>query len=151
MPITVTRKNTLRKKITPARLGADRGLMLAGMLVAQRATRLAPIDTGRLKRSITRGQPFSTPRGRAINVGTNVVYARIQEFGGTTRPHIIRPRVKQALAFSVGGDRVIVKSANHPGSIIPAHPYLRPALLSSRKEVGKIITGSVTASMNRRG
>ncbi|WP_237162855.1 phage virion morphogenesis protein [Serratia symbiotica] len=33
-------------------------------------------------------------------VGTNVVYARIHNEGGTTRPHVIRPRYKQALAFN---------------------------------------------------
>lgn len=152
MPVTVTTKKTLRKKITPARLGADRGLMLAGMLVAQRATRLAPIDTGRLKRSITHGRPFSTMRGRAINIGTNVKYARIQEFGGRIPPRaVIRPRIKQALAFKVGGEQVVVKAVyDWPGATIPAQPYLRPALLKSRNQVGQIVTGSVTVAMNRK-
>lgn len=54
-------------------------------------------------------------------VGTNVAYAAIQQFGGTTAPHIIRPRFKRALAF--GG--VVVRQVNHPGSRIPARPFLQ--------------------------
>lgn len=53
-------------------------------------------------------------------VGTNVRYAAIHQFGGQTRPHVIRPRNKKALAF---GGRV-VRSVNHPGSNIPARPFL---------------------------
>lgn len=53
-------------------------------------------------------------------VGSNKVYAAIHQLGGQTRPHEIRPRRKKALAF---GGRV-VKKVNHPGSKIPARPYL---------------------------
>ncbi|OIV46738.1 phage virion morphogenesis protein [Sodalis sp. TME1] len=53
-------------------------------------------------------------------VGTNVVYARIHQQGGTTRPHVIRPRYKKALAFNGR----VVKRVNHPGSTIPARPFL---------------------------
>lgn len=52
--------------------------------------------------------------------GTNKAYAAIHQFGGTTRPHVIKPRDKRALAF--GG--VIVRQVNHPGSRIPARPFL---------------------------
>ncbi|MFT4464043.1 MAG: phage virion morphogenesis protein [Sodalis sp. (in: enterobacteria)] len=53
-------------------------------------------------------------------VGTNVVYTRIHQQGGTTRPHVIRPRYKKALAFNGR----VVKNVNHPGSTIPARPFL---------------------------
>lgn len=53
-------------------------------------------------------------------VGTNVKYAAIQNNGGRTRPHEIRPRNKKALAF---GGRV-VKKVNHPGSDIPARQFM---------------------------
>lgn len=53
-------------------------------------------------------------------VGTNVEYAAIHQFGGETRPHVIRPRNKQALAFNGR----VVKKVNHPGSKIPARPFL---------------------------
>lgn len=53
-------------------------------------------------------------------VGTNVIYARIQQLGGKTKPHVIRARNKRAL--SIGG--IVVQSVNHPGSDIPARPFL---------------------------
>jgi phage virion morphogenesis protein len=58
---------------------------------------------------------------REAVVGTNKIYAAIQNFGGKTSPHVIRPRTKRALSF--GG--IVVRSVNHPGSEIPARPYLR--------------------------
>jgi phage gpG-like protein len=53
-------------------------------------------------------------------VGTNVAYAAIHQFGGQTKPHVIRPKFKRALAF--GG--VVVRQVQHPGSKIPARPFL---------------------------
>ncbi len=53
-------------------------------------------------------------------VGTNKVYARIQQLGGRTSPHRIVPRNKKALAFNGR----VVKAVNHPGSNIPARPFL---------------------------
>lgn len=72
-------------------------------------------DTARLATSIT-----SASDAASAQVGTNVAYAAIHQFGGKTRPHVIRPRNKKALAF---GGRV-VKQVNHPGSDIPARPFL---------------------------
>lgn len=53
-------------------------------------------------------------------VGTNLVYGAVHQFGARTKAHRIVPRNKKALAF---GGRV-VKSVMHPGSDIPARPYL---------------------------
>ena len=61
-------------------------------------------------------------------VGSNLRYARIHELGGTTRPHVIRPRRVAALRFFIGADVVFARSVRHPGSHIPPRPYLRPAL-----------------------
>lgn len=72
-------------------------------------------DTGRLAASIV----SSSDNDGAV-VGTNVKYAAIHQFGGQTRPHLIKPRNKQALAF--GGK--VVKQVSHPGSTIPARPFL---------------------------
>lgn len=54
-------------------------------------------------------------------VGTNKVYGAIQNFGGRTKAHVIRAKNKRALSF--GG--IVVRSVNHPGSDIPARPFLR--------------------------
>lgn len=72
-------------------------------------------DTGRLAASIT--MAFD---GTSATVGTNLVYARIHQFGGKTKPHVIRAKNAKALAF---GGR-FAKSVNHPGSNIPARPFL---------------------------
>lgn len=54
-------------------------------------------------------------------VGTNKEYAAIHQFGGKTRAHRIAARFKRALFIPSIGCR---KSVNHPGSIIPARPFL---------------------------
>lgn len=59
--------------------------------------------------------------GTTAVVGTNKIYGPIQQFGGKTSPHVIRPKTKRALSF--GG--IVVRQVNHPGSNIPARPYLR--------------------------
>lgn len=72
-------------------------------------------STGRLRDSIV--ESFTDT---SATIGTNVVYAAIHQFGGKTRPHVIRPKNKRALAFN---GRVVGK-VNHPGSTIPARPFL---------------------------
>lgn len=72
-------------------------------------------DKGTLRGSIS----AASDNNSAV-VGSNLKYAAIHQFGGKTRAHIIKPRNKKALAF---GGRV-VKQVNHPGSVIPARPYL---------------------------
>lgn len=59
-----------------------------------------------------------------VVIGTNVVYAAIHQFGGQTPPRVIRPKHKKALAFTVGGQKVVRKSVRHPGSKMPARPFL---------------------------
>lgn len=72
-------------------------------------------DTGRLASSIT--QAFSAD---SASVGTNLVYAAIHQFGGRTKAHLIRAKNARALATPYGPR----KSVQHPGSVIPARPFL---------------------------
>lgn len=71
--------------------------------------------SGNLRRSIT----TQHTRDHAI-IGTIVPYGAILHFGGSTRPHVIRPRNKQALAFN----GQVFKQVNHPGSKFKPRPYL---------------------------
>lgn len=57
-----------------------------------------------------------------VRVGTNRIYGAIHQFGGKTKPHVITPVKGKALAWP--GGRHPVRSVNHPGSEIPARPYL---------------------------
>jgi phage virion morphogenesis protein len=67
-------------------------------------------------------------------IGSNKVYAAIHQLGGTTRPHDIKARNAKALAFAGR----LFKKVRHPGSIIPARPWLgiSPA---GRREIGEIV------------
>lgn len=71
-----------------------------------------------------------------------VFYARIQEFGGKTRPHVIVPRNAAVLAFEwpkKGAGVFFFAKVDHPGSDIPARPYLRPAVERVKPLVAKEI------------
>jgi phage gpG-like protein len=86
------------------------------------------VRSNRLRSSI-RFQVQSSGDKFALIMGTDVPYAAIHEFGGITKPHEIRPKRKGFLAFQKGGEwRFTRKAIQHPGSKIPARPFLRPGL-----------------------
>lgn len=72
-------------------------------------------DSGQLAASIS-----TESTDTAAVIGSNKVYAAIHQFGGKTAAHVIRPVKKKALAF--GG--TVRRQVNHPGSDIPARPFL---------------------------
>lgn len=80
--------------------GATEGLILGGDLIAQRAAGKVHVVKGRLKRSLTRGNPYRTSRGQAISVGSNVEYAEEEEFReGTkdgTEHAYLRPAIQES-------------------------------------------------------
>ncbi|NMC35298.1 MAG: HK97 gp10 family phage protein [Veillonellaceae bacterium] len=116
------------------------------------------IDKGHLRRSLT--YRVHKAGGVYAEVGTNVVYAAIHEFGGT-----IRPKRAKALAIPVGDmkgsprDHAGLWLFKRPGRApllvdqsfnvqyvlkssvrIPARPYLRPAMAQGRDEAaGKLV------------
>lgn len=83
-------------------------------------------DTGRLAASL-----HSWATADEAGVGVSAIYAAIHQLGGQTKPHVILPRNKKALAF--GGH--LVKKVNHPGSLIPARPFL-PVTPDAQLQVG---------------
>ncbi len=62
------------------------------------------------------------------SASTARAYAKILHEGGTTRAHVIEAKNARTLAFSVGGTMIFRRRVNHPGSNIPARPYLTSAL-----------------------
>jgi len=68
------------------------------------------VDKGRLRNSID----YQVDRD-SVTIGTNLVYAALQNFGG-----VIKPKNGKALSFVVGGRRVFVKHA----ITIPAREFL---------------------------
>lgn len=88
------------------------------------------VDTGRLRDSL--GRQASEDE---VIVGTNVVYAAIHQFGGKTPPVVIRPRRKKALFWP--GLKHPVKKVQHPGSRVPARPFLGISS-SDERRIGRI-------------
>jgi phage gpG-like protein len=57
-------------------------------------------------------------------LSTDRPYAAIHQFGGHTRPRVIRAVKKKALAFTIQGRKLIRRSVNHPGSHMPERPFV---------------------------
>lgn len=93
------------------RLSVDQG----ALMIQNKAKELAPYKTGNLRRSITR---TTLDDGLTQAIGTNLVYARIQEFGG----------------MAGRGLR----------SKIPAQPYLNPAAEQSENAIMDIFERNIT-------
>ena len=74
------------------------------------------VQRGTLRRSIT----FNAFPDGSVIIGSNLVYSRIHQEGGTTKAHDIKPRNKKALRFNGICRRLV----HHPGSVIPPRPYL---------------------------
>lgn len=152
----VEREGKLDGKTAMMENAVKLALISSGKLVAQRATRKAPMKKGRLKRSITYDNPYAIGKAAwQIDIGTEIKYARIQELGGEIPPHPISARNAQALAFEWPdapsdlepgpGGLYYFKSVMHPGATIPAQPYLRPALKESKKEILLLLSKNIIA------
>ncbi|MDR2784814.1 MAG: phage virion morphogenesis protein [Treponema sp.] len=61
---------------------------------------------------------IDTPEGTTL--GSHLIYARIHQEGGQTGAHTIKPNRAKALYFNGR----FAKQVNHPGSRIPARPYM---------------------------
>lgn len=145
--MTVRRSGEFKDAAARVENGVKRGLILAGDLVAQRATNRAPRDTGRLKRSITRGDPYLTgPQRWAIDVGTNVIYAAAQEFGyiGTVTE---RQRAFFWHMYAETGEGMWRALALSKQYVIPMRPYLRPAVWLSGPDISRLILRSVLGAI----
>lgn len=77
------------------------------------------IDTRRLLGSIS-----SRSSSKTAEVGTNVVYAAIHNFGGDIPAHIIRARNAKALSIPTKEGIVFRKSAKIPEISMPARPFM---------------------------
>lgn len=108
--------------------GVGRELYRRGINVQGRARQLCPVDTGRLRSSIT--VEITSERSRlACRVGTNVKYAMMVHkgtgiYGPKARP--IRPTHASVLAFTPRGGNAVVFASSVRGT--PAVPFLAEAL-----------------------
>jgi phage gpG-like protein len=87
------------------------------------------VRSNRLRGSIARGPVQGDGKVLQVVVGTNVVYARIHEFGG-----VIVPKRKKYLRFVVDGKTVFAKRV-----VIPKRPYIAPSIAEGAKAMVTII------------
>lgn len=108
---------------TKTKKGINQGLSKAGEIVRNAAKKNAPKLRGDLGRSIKdRVIPLKN-----VRIGTDKVYARIQEFGGT-----INAKNSKFLRFKVNGKWVSVKKVTIKGK-----PYLVPAMTDNKDKIQK--------------
>ena len=98
-----------------------------GMLTSGYAQDLCPVDTGRLRDSITHAYNDDGEQVTLL-VGTNVEYAPYVELGHHQQPGRFVPKIKKRLVRDW----------------VPGKPYLRPAFENHREEIEKIIYDTLT-------
>jgi HK97 gp10 family phage protein len=137
----------------------ERGLTAAAIAVEAEAILQVPVDSGRLRGSITYATSngrsrirrpaksrdrVSSPRGEnTAYVGTNVEYAQHVEYG--TRPHEINAPV--FISKKVGGKKIGWRYIKmHPGT--KAKSFMRKALDNKRKAIVRIYHAEVKKALS---
>lgn len=96
--------------------------------------------TGHLVGSISVSEGNISTYRAEVDVGTNVIYARIHELGG-----IIRPVTARMLSWiNDAGERVFANLVH-----IPARPYLRPAMDENEKDIVGAVEAELWRSLDR--
>lgn len=131
----------LRDKLSKIRKDTKRTVLNAVTLIHKqvldnlRNGSSVKVKTGALLNSISSEVVQDASGFTGVVKSSGVPYAAIHEFGGTTRAHRIVPRNSQALSFMQGGNRIFASGVNHPGSKIPARPYMGPAIEKRRDDI----------------
>jgi hypothetical protein len=139
LSVSVKGIEELRRKYTSSALtGASQAGLGAALLQTESEAKDAAtshVRTGAYRASLGQGGTGNIRRLRPGNAtfGSRIHYAQILE--GGSKPHVIRPRTKKALAFPGRGGMVIRRSVNHPGT----RPYhiLRNAARSGRGRIAR--------------
>lgn len=113
-------------------------VLVGGTVKRRLSGEVLNVRSGDLRASINDSDPpvvtGSSVLGRVTQSG-DVKYGRIHEKGGTTKPHVIEAKKGKALAFLVGGKMAFARRVNHPGSKIPARPFMAPSLAEHAEEI----------------
>ena len=109
-----------KKQEDPVRGDKWEALKAARGPLAARPGSKTPIlnDRGTLKKSIT----FHAFDDGSVIIGSTLQYSKIHQQGGVTKAHTIKPHNAGVKALRFNGR--FFKSVKHPGSKIPARPFL---------------------------
>jgi phage gpG-like protein len=89
--------------------------------------------------------------GTAVTVMTGPMnYARTMQNGGSTAAHEIWYKNRQALRFFRNGTPVFYGKVNHPGSHIPARPYMM-LQDEDEKKIKDMLVDHFVSEMKKRG
>ena len=103
--------------------------------------------SGALKASIMASIDVSADAVTARIASIGVPYAAIQEYGGRTSPHDIVPVKAQALAFVGAAGPMFARRVHHPGSLLPARPYLGSALDALHPDIAGGLKDSILGAL----
>lgn len=96
----------------------------------------SPVDTGQMRTAHRVEDVKVTGMSARTAVVVEKDYAAAVHDG--SKPHIIRPKNKKALAFKIGGATVFAQKVKHPGA--PARPWLLNAARDVAGRKGFIVT-----------
>jgi phage gpG-like protein len=123
---------------------------LEGLVLDKLSGQVLSIRTGRLYDSIGKSVTV-TPSGfvEASVFSQGVPYARIHEKGGITSAHVIYPKNAAVLRYIRGGREHFATRVNHPGSRIPARPYLSSSYREMSSQISKGIKDAVVQGIRQ--
>ena len=122
-------------------------LIIADLVKANLSNKILNVNTGHLRRSITM-QFSGSGRGSSAEIGTNLKYAAIHEFGGTIHakrgPYLwfkmqTASRIRSSSGKSLKRPQGIFSWVRTPQVTIPARPYMQPAFEQSLPLIDKLI------------
>lgn len=99
--------------------------------------------TRRLFTSIRANKATATSTTVKSAIGSNVKYAAIHEFGGTTRPHVIEAKKGKALKFIKGGQTFLRRRVNHPGSRFTARKFVQTGINDRLADYGQSMSAAI--------
>ena len=108
--------------------------------------------TGRLLEGVDSEVTQEGPRVEGRVFVSGVPYARAQESGGSTPPHMIYPRDNNKVLAFIGatGDKVFATRVFHPGGQIMGKYYMKDAYRELSPQIGKGVKKAVVEGIRQK-
>ena len=156
LTIDVTGLQEWREKLDPrvfrraVEVGMDRGAARSvGYIQARKLSQKGPdtlgIQSQHLRGSLTHTQPKVGGNSVSTLIGTRVEYGAVHEYGA--KAYTIRPKEKKALAFTIGGRKIVRKFVKHKA--IPARRWLSKGVAESGHFFTEEIRDEILEELNK--